>query len=371
MTDELTRRAALSAIASATVATTLHAAPAIAADQVRLVAGTYAREGGKGLYPLVHDRASRRWQIESPVAGIDDASFAVRGDRAGLWYVLREQAAGSVTAFAGGWRPGATRSTGGADPCHAALDQASGCLAIANYSSGSVAFHRTDPVTGVPGEGVIFAHSGKGPDTSRQEGPHAHWVGFSPDRRWLHSVDLGTDSIIAYRFDAQQRTLVAAPSPAWRAPPGAGPRHLVWHPRLPRAYVVCEMANMLIALDSRSDGSFISTHQASTLPTGFTGASQAAHIAIDRAGRYLYVSNRGHDSIAVFALDRAGQPSLVQHSATGGHWPRIFLLLEDLRQVLVANERSGTIAVFTLGADGRLAPTGQRLTVPGVVFLGR
>lgn len=83
------------------------------------------------------------------------------------------------------------------------------------------------------------------------------------------------------------------------------------------------------------------------------------------------MSNRGHDSIAVFALDRAGQPSLVQHIATGGHWPRIFLLLEDLRQVLVANERSGTIAVFTLGADGRLAPTDQRMTVPGVVFLGR
>ena len=370
MTDEFTRRAALSTIATVTLATTLHAAPGAAADQVRLVAGTYASEGGKGLYPLVHDRASRRWRVESPVAGIDDASFAVRGERTGLWYELREQAAGTVTAVAPGWRRGATVSTGGADPCHAAFDQASGCLAIANYSSGSIAFHRTDRVTGAPGEAVTFRHSGTGPDTSRQEGPHAHWVGFSPDRRWLHAVDLGIDSIIAYRFDPKERTL-AAPSPAWRAPPGSGPRHLVWHPRLPRAYVVCEMANMLATLDSRNDGSFTSAHQASTLPAAFTGASQAAHIAIDRAGRHLYVSNRGHNSIAVFALDRTGQPRLVQHIATGGDWPRMFLLLEDLGQLLVANERSGTITVFVLGADGRLTPTAQRLMIPGVVFLGR
>ncbi|MEG8022359.1 lactonase family protein [Sphingomonas aerolata] len=311
--NNITRRTLLSGMATATIAAGLRAAPPSPRD-ARVLVGTYAREGGKGLYTLSHDRARNRWQVEPPVAGIDDASFAVRAPRTGLWYVLREQAKGSVTGFAPGWKARGTMPSGGADPCHAAFDDASGCLAIANYSSGSVGFYRIDPATGAPGEPTIFRHEGTGPDKSRQEGPHAHWVGFSPDRNWLHSVDLGADTIFAYRFDPGKRSL-AAPVPAWRAPPGTGPRHLVWHPRLPRAYVVAELANTVTMLDAQPDGRFTTRTQLSTLPGDHVGSSQAAHIAIDRAGRHLYVSNRGADSIAVFALDRDGVPTLVQHIA--------------------------------------------------------
>ena len=109
----------------------------------------------------------------------------------------------------------------------------------------------------------------------------------------------------------------------------------------------------------------------STLPAGYRGASQAAHIAIDPTGRRLYVSNRGQNGIAVFALDAAGVPTLLQHIASGGDWPRFFLLLDDARRMAVANERSATLAVFAIGPDGRLSATGQQLAVPGAVFLGR
>ncbi len=379
MAYRTTRRTMLGAM-GATLVFPLAAAAARASRAAglapRLIAGTYTREGGKGLYPIAGE--GDRWRVGTPVTGIADASFGIGGGPGGMWYLVREQAQGEVSAYATGWNRRATVSTGGADPCHLALDRPSACLAVANYSSGSVAFIQLDQRTGVPAPATVFRHAdtgigagiGTGKDHDRQEAPHAHWVGFSPDRRWLHAVDLGADAIFAYRFDPQARS-VAPPVVAWRAPAGAGPRHIARHPRQPLAYVVCELSNALYTLDARTDGHFVTRHSISTLPKGYTGASQAAHIAIDRAGRRLYVSNRGHDSIAVFALDAAGVPTLLQHIASGGHWPRVFALLDDERRLVVGNERSGTLVVFRVAGDGRLAATGETLSVPGVVFLGR
>lgn len=375
MTDGMTRRTILGAMGT-TLA--LPIAAGAANRMPSLVAGTYAREGGKGLYPVAGARD--RWQVGTPVAGIVDASFGIGGGPGGSWYLVREQAQGEMSVYAPGWVRRATVSTGGADPCHLALDRGSACLAVANYSSGSVAFYQLDRRTGVPTPAGVFRHadieiggqtdSGRGRNHDRQEAPHAHWVGFSPDRRWLHAVDLGADAIFAYRFDPQART-VAAPLVAWRAPAGAGPRHMARHPRQALAYVVCELSNALYTLDARTDGRFVTRHSISTLPKNHAGASQAAHIAIDRAGRRIYVSNRGHDSIAVFALDAAGTPALLQHIPSGGQWPRVFALLDDERRLVVGNERSGTMAVFRVAGDGRLTPTGETRSVPGIVFLGR
>lgn len=358
-----TRRGALAVMGAAVAIPT-----AAATRTVRLIAGTYAREGGRGLYPVSFDPARDDWRVGAPLTGIVDASFGLVGP-GGSWLLLRERSAGAVSAYASGWTRRGTASTGGADPCHAALDGASGCLAVANYSSGDVALHRLDPRTGAPGEPTLFRHAGSGPDRERQAGPHAHWVGFSPDRRWLHAVDLGADAIFAYPFDPRARTL-SPPSAAWRAPPGSGPRHAARHPRLPRAYVLCELSNTLVMLAAAADGRFAMRRTLSTLPRGHAGPSQAAHIAIDRAGRRLYVSNRGHDSIAVFALDGEGMPALIQHMNCGGHWPRFFLLLERERRLVVANQRSGDLAVFRIESDGRLAATGRTLRTPGVAFLG-
>jgi 6-phosphogluconolactonase (cycloisomerase 2 family) len=327
----------------------------------RLIAGTYANEGGKGLYPIVDGR------VGAPVTGIVNASYGVGNGPGGAFYLLREQAEGQVTGYGPGWRSRGYATTGGADPCHVALDRASACLAVANYSSGSVAFYQLDRKTGAPGEAKVFQQQGKGPNTERQAGPHAHWVGFSPDRRWLHSVDLGADAIFAYRLDPVARTL-AEPITAWAAPAGAGPRHMVRHPTLPRAYVACELQTRLFVLDALPDGRFRTVGERMLVPEGGP-ASYAAHLAIDRAGRTLYVSNRGTDVITVFALDAKGEPRLVQHVPTGGHWPRFFLLREGRGEMLVANERSGTVVAFRIAPDGRLIPTGRSIAIPGVVFL--
>ncbi|BCI70980.1 tat (twin-arginine translocation) pathway signal sequence domain protein [Sphingomonas sp. S17] len=357
-----TRREVMAGAAAIGLGTAIGPAMARGPGGNRLIAGTYANEGGKGLYPIVDGR------VDAPVTGIVNASYGVGNGPGGAFYLLREQAEGRVTGYGPGWRARGAAPTGGKDPCHIALDRSSACLAVANYSSGSVAFYQLDRRTGAPGEPRIFQHRGNGPNAERQAGPHAHWVGFSPDRHWLHAIDLGADAIFAYRFDPVARAL-AEPVIAWQAPAGVGPRHMVRHPTLARAYLACELEPRLFVLDALPDGRFRTAGERALLPDGATGASYAAHIVIDRAGRTLYVSNRGANSITVFALDAQGEPRAVQHVSTEGDWPRFFLLREGRGEMLVANERSGTVKTFRIGKDGRLTATGQSMAIPGVVFL--
>lgn len=332
-----------------------------------VVAGTYAREGGQGLYPLTV--AGADWAVGPPLPAFADVSFGVRATRSGMLYLLAETARGTLTVCDRAYRPLATRSTLGAGPAHAALSPDQSAVAIANYSSGTVALWRLDRATGLPqGDGQLAQHDGHGPNAARQAGPHAHWVGFSPDARWLHAVDLGADAIFAHRYAADTRTL-GAMRIAYRAPPGTGPRHLARHPLLPVVYLVSELANTLTVLHAQDDGRFAPMASLSTLPAGSGGASAAAHIAVNAAGTRLYVSNRGHNSIAVFALDRDGLARVIQHVDCGGDWPRFFLLIEPRRALLVANERSGTVTRFRIEPDGRLRAAPGHLAIPGIAFL--
>jgi len=337
---------------------------ASAARADMLVAGTYANEGGKGLYPLTS--AGGQWMVGEALGSIPDASFGVTSPTLGSYFVLREGDRGSLGIYDRDYRQFATRSTLGSGPCHIALSADQSAIAVANYSTGNVAVWRLDK-SGVPdGEAQSVQHEGTGPNVNRQAGPHAHWVGFTKDGRWLHAVDLGADAIFAHAFAAGT---LGATKIAYRAPAGSGPRHLARHPRLPIAYLVSELANTLTVLAANDDGTYRASATLPTLPAGFTAASQAAHIAVNAAGTRLYVSNRGHDSIAVFALEPNGDARPIQHVASGGHWPRFFLLLEERREMLVANERSGTVVVFTIDGEGRLTPKPGSVTVPGVVFL--
>lgn len=340
---------------------------------ISVLAGTYRAENGGGLYPLTFAPRDARWTRRAPVGEIADASFAVRSRRRDLIYVLQESARGRLGIWRSDpdWRLVGSVATGGADPCHLALDAGERHLAIANYGSGSVAFYTLDPATGLPvGPPVVSPNTGRGPNPERQSSPHAHWVGFAPGGRRLHSVDLGTDEVLSHALDVRGGSIGDA-SIAHRAPPGSGPRHLAYHPRLPTAYLVSELANTVTALRRLPDGGLADFQTVATLPVGFAGHSQAAHIAVNRRGSRLYVSNRGHDSLAVFALDADGRLALIQHVGTTGSWPRFFLLLEEHGMLLVANERSGTVVPFDVSADGRLAIIDASVTVPGVAFMMR
>ncbi|KQN82308.1 hypothetical protein ASE90_11600 [Sphingomonas sp. Leaf67] len=356
----ITRRTLLAGMAATA---TLAAVPVRAAGRgPDLIAGTYARPGGKGLYAL--PARGTGWSVGTADTALTNISFGV--SRGAMRYLVRESAAGRLIATDHQGKIFADLPSGGDDPCHVALNHRGNLLAVANYSSGTVALYPL--AAGLPQPPIVRRHSGTGPNKDRQGAPHAHWVGFTPNDRFCHSVDLGADTIFAYPLDSGE---IAEPVVAWRAPPGAGPRHMAYHPTLTMAYVVTELANTLVTLDAQADGSFTTRATISLLPPGWTGQSQAAHIAIDSAGRRLFASNRGHNSIAVFDLAEDGTATLVQHIDCGGDWPRFFLLLEETGQLLVANERSGTVAVFDVTVDGPVRPTPARLAIPGVVFLDK
>lgn len=334
-----------------------------------LFVGTYARNGGAGLHPLTH--ADAGWVVGEAYAGAQNASFGTYSARHGLYYFVDEQAEGSLGAFrltGDGWRQLARVGSQGAGPCYVALDRAESCLAIANYASGSVALFLLDEDTGVPLEPpVVRRNAGKGANEGRQDGPHAHCVCFSRDQRWVYQVDLGTDEILAYSFDANTGAL-GERNVAYQAPPGSGPRHLVFHPVLPFALLVSELSSTMTLLQV-SNGRLTARQEISTLPPDYTGESLGGHLSVDQAGECVYVTNRGHDSIAVFGWNELGALQLLQHVPSGGASPRSFVLLEAERQLLLVNEKSGIITAFDILPDGTLSVLKAEIEVPGAVFL--
>ncbi len=341
--------------------------------------GTYVSQsgvaaGGKGLYPLTFNRAHKTWTLGEADPIAQNASFGVYSPKHKLYYLLDEQSDGKVGIYARNdtaWEKRRQLSSHGDSPCYASLDAREQILAMANYNTGDVVFYQLDK-GGLPIEpAIIRQNSGKGPNADRQAGPHAHCVKFAPDQTMIYSVDLGTDQVLVYPFDAAT-SKVGEAKVALQAPPGVGPRHLAFHPNGRNAYVVCEMGNCILALERQPDGTLTLVQQISSLPADFTGHSQAAHLVLNAKGDRLYMSNRGHNSVGVFAIDPAtGQLSLLQFSPTLGDWPRFFLMLEAEKQLVVAHQNSGDLVAFSIGADGTLTPTGQKLEVPIPVFIGQ
>lgn len=329
-----------------------------------LWAGSYAARGGCGLYPLLR-AGSGLWQVGAPFEGAQNASFGVRSSRHGHQYLVDEQG-GAIGVYRHdrGWKQIARFATVGTEPCYVALDPDETRLAVANYGSGTAALFALDPATGLPiGAPDLRINIGSGPNADRQEGPHAHCVVFGPARDWLHHVDLGTDQITATSLAAGGGEARCA----FAAPPGSGPRHLVFHPSGAFAFLVSELASTLTLFDV--DGPLLRPRQClSTLPGSYAGESLGGHIGLNAAGDRVYVTNRGHDSVASFAFDGA-QLSLRQHLPSGGRSPRFFLLCEAERWMFVAHEESGTVTGFRLRSDGTLEPTDLALAVPGAVTL--
>lgn len=332
--------------------------------------GTYAGNGGAGLYPLRRSSAGG-WAIGDAYGGACNVSFGTYAPRHGLHYLVDEQTDGALGVFReteDGWQGLVCVSTGGADPCHLALDASQNHLAVANYGTGSIALFGLDPGSGLPlMPPMIRGHIGSGPVRQRQEGPHAHCVRFSPDQNWLYHVDLGTDEILSYAFDAAAGSL-GAPAVAFRAPAGSGPRHLVFHPTLSLALLASELASTLTVLRVGKDGSLAAGQVVSTLPPGFAGENLVGLLSLNEAGERVYVTNRGHDSIAVFAWEADGLLRPLQLLSSGGASPRSLLLVEAERQLIVANEKAGAIVIIEVGADGLLSRPVAEIPVPGAAF---
>jgi 6-phosphogluconolactonase len=237
---------------------------------------------------------------------------------------------------------------------------------VANYTGGSVAAFPVMP-DGKLGEASAFVqHTGHGTDPKRQEGPHAHSIDLSPDNRFAFVDDLGLDELLAYKFDSAKGSLTANDPPFAKLDAGAGPRHFALHPSGKFAYVVSEMHSSVTAFSSDlKSGTFHPMQTISALPKDFTGENDDAEIQIHPSGKYLYASNRGHDSIAVFAIDpHKGTLTLVENTLTQGKTPRSFEIDPTGKFLFAENQKSDNVVVFHIDQKtGKLTPTGQILEV--------
>jgi 6-phosphogluconolactonase len=256
------------------------------------------------------------------------------------------------------------------------VDKTGKYLLAANYSGGSVAaFPIGDD--GRPGEASAFIqHTGHGTNPERQEGPHAHSINLSPDNRFAVAADLGLDQLLVYRFDATKGSLAPNDPPFVTVHPGFGPRHFDFHPRGRFAYAINEMGSTITAFAYDAAGGVLNELQTiSTLPTDYSGGNDDADIHVHPSGKFLYGSNRGHDSIAVFAIDPGcGCLTPRGHASTGGSWPRSFALAPSGAHIVVANQRDDDVVALPLDEVSRVpgAPCGRaRLPKPACIVFAR
>jgi 6-phosphogluconolactonase len=279
---------------------------------------------------------------------------------------------GSVSAFSINRKTGKLTllnvvDSRGAAPTHLVVDKTGKFVLVANYGAGSVALF---PILadGRLGEATaVLPHTGHSENPQRQEAPHAHSVYVSPDNRFAVSADLGTDQVYVYRFDASKGTLTPNQPPFVTVPAGSGPRHFAFDPHSRFGYVVEEMGSSITAFSYDAARGFLHPLQTiSTLPGDYKGSSNCAEIEVHPFGKFLYASNRGHNSIAVFAIDpKNGTLKPLEYDSTEGKTPRNFNMDPTGHYLIAANQESDSLVVFRVDATtGHLTPTGQKEDAP-------
>jgi 6-phosphogluconolactonase len=335
--------------------------------------GGYGPAADPGIHAFAFDPAGAGLHLMGSHAGIENPSFVAVHPNGGHLYAVSETggaaegAGGRVHALRVERTAGAIaliplnhRRTDGDHPCHLRIDPTGRWLAVSNYGTGSVAVFPIDTDGSLGGMASSARHAGRGFDPKRQEGPHAHSAVFSPDGRFLLVADLGLDRLVVYRFDGETGGLRRHREVA--TDPGAGPRHTAFHPDGVHVFVVGELDNTL-RLFTRHDDELESGPSLATVPPG-ESPSLAADVQVSPAGRHVFVSNRGHDSVAVFEFDAsAGLLRRAGIRPCGGSWPRGLGLAPDGRHLLVANRRSNEIVVLPVAGSGIGAPA-ARAPVP-------
>jgi 6-phosphogluconolactonase len=342
--------------------------------------GTYSVRGSEGIYAFRMETATGRLAlIGSTPAGKNPSYLAVDPAQRFLYAVSEVEdtdgkPGGGVRAFALDRRSGSlrslnARSSRGRGPCHVAVDATGRCVLVANYASGSVAALPIQP-DGRLGEPSDFVqHPAPAVVRERQEAPHAHSVTVDPSNAFAFVADLGLDRIMVYALDSSAGRLRPASTPWVALHPGAGPRHFAFHPTGRFAYVINELDNTICTYRSLGSGALEYAQRVSSLPEGWKGTSWCADVHVSPDGRFVYGSNRGHHSIAAFAVDASrGTLTPSGHAPTRGEWPRSFAIDPAGRFVLVANERSDSVVCFAVDpATGSLEPTGHSVGVPAPV----
>ncbi|MEU6849780.1 lactonase family protein [Actinacidiphila alni] len=335
-----------------------------------LYLGTYTTSAAQGIGLAAYDPATGAITGGGTLAGVANPSWlAVSGNRL---YAVNEQSDGAVTAIALPDGDGAptvlgAQPTGGSGPCHLSVTPDGGHVLSANYDSGSVAVHPVGADGGLLPRTDLVRHTGSGPDPDRQDGPHAHMVLSDPAGRYVLAVDLGTDSVYTYRLDTATGKLAAVSRAA--VTPGSGPRHLAFHPSGRFAYLANELGDSVIVCGYDPDSGTVTPGAPQpTVPAGSEPGERnyPAEVVVSPDGAFVYVSNRGHNSVARFrAAADGGTLTLVDAVPTGGAYPRHIALGADGALLFAANQNGGSVTVFRRdAATGALTAAGAPFAAP-------
>lgn len=348
--------------------------------------GTYTGAKSKGIYVSRFD--SHSGTISQPELAVEtkNPSFLAVPPSEKFLYAVGEvndvqgKSAGAVNAYALDAQSGKLtalnqQTSGGTGPCHISVDATGKCALVANYGSGSIAALPINADGSLGAAATIIQHSGSSVDPKRQAGPHAHFITPSPNNRFVLACDLGLDQVLFYKLDAARARLTTNRPPSAVVPPGSGPRHLAFHPNGKFVYVINEISLTVTVFGysagrgavRQESGAFAEIQNVSTVPADYviTGKDSTAEIAVHPSGNFVYGSNRGHNSIAVFAVDaNTGKLTLIQNEPTQGKAPRHFALDPSGRWLLAENQNSDSVVVFAIdAATGKLKPTGQTISI--------
>ena len=276
------------------------------------------------------------------------ASYALKGRTGSLRLLNRQSAMGSAA-------------------CYLDVDSTGQTVLLANYTTGSIASFAVQTDGSISKATTFVQHNGSSINETRQEGPHAHSIVVSPDNRFVYVADLGLDQILGYRLNDSGAQLIPATQPFVRTIPGAGPRHLTFHPNKQHMYVINELANSITAFDYNSNnGLLIERQTLSTLPDDFEGTSHCADLKITTDGQFLYGTNRGHDSIATYRLDDKGAMTLLRIETSLGSSPQNLAITRDGKFLICANMGGNNVIVFDIDSvTGKITPVGNPLAITG------
>lgn len=365
--------------------------PAVAADnnqaaegkpqKMRVYIGTYTGPVSKGIYVSELNLATGALSKPEVAAEVANPSFLAIHPSRKFVYAVNEvsdsdgKKTGAVSAFAVDGETGKLKllnhqSSQGTGPCHLVVDQAGKNVLVANYGGGSVA---SLPISadGKLGEATsAIQHKGSSVNKQRQESPHAHSINIDAANRFVVAADLGLDQVLVYKFDPAAGKLTPNDPPFAKVADGAGPRHFAFHPTGKSAYVINELGNTVTTFEyDANKGTLNPVQFISTLPEKFEGKSYTAEVVAHPSGKFIYGSNRGHDSIAIFTVDASsGKLTAAGHQPTGGKTPRNFAIDPTGTYLLAENQGSDSIVVFRVDLQtGLLKETGHRVDVPSPV----
>jgi 6-phosphogluconolactonase len=338
--------------------------------------GSFAYKGGKGIYTFEGDTDTGAITPLALTEQDNPSYVAISNDEKHLYCVIEVgqrngQPGGAVACYdilpGGELRFVNEQSTLAGGPTHLSLSNDHSHLFAANYGGGTAVCYPIEADGSIGGNATVLPHEGSGPNPQRQQKPFAHFALQAPDEKWLCVVDLGIDGVMLHPYTKEKGAVLEGSVKVPASAPGVGPRHMIFSTDGKTAYVVCELISQIDVYDYLGEQGMKLKQTISTLPEGFDSFSACAAIRISACGKFVYASNRGHDSVAAFAVQDDGTLTLVGITPTGGKNPRDINLMPGGKFVLCANQDEGGITVLKIEADGSLSPTDIAVDTPAPV----